>query len=132
MPFAAIAMSISAAAKIELFTYLVCHAMEPVVNPDQGEAEPLAAIVVRSVMAAFVGESLAPACFARWCALNALFCRARPEGLLAGSCRRRGCCETDHVHDGHHGHPHLHDHRLVGCRKSFVFYNVSIDFLISA
>ena len=64
MPFAAIAMSISAAAKIELFTYLVCHAMEPVVNPDQGEAEPPAAIVVRSVMAAFVGESLAPVCFA--------------------------------------------------------------------
>ena len=55
-------MSISAAAKIELFTYLVCHAMGPVVNPDQGEAEPPAAIVVRSVMTAFVGESLAPAC----------------------------------------------------------------------
>ena len=36
IPFAAIAMTITAAAKIELFTYLVCQAMQPVVNPDQG------------------------------------------------------------------------------------------------
>ncbi|KAI0723991.1 MFS general substrate transporter [Cerioporus squamosus] len=36
VPFAAIALSITAAAKIELFTYLVCHAQKPEYNHDQG------------------------------------------------------------------------------------------------
>ncbi|RPD66384.1 MFS general substrate transporter [Lentinus tigrinus ALCF2SS1-6] len=36
VPFAAIALSITAAAKIELFTYLACQAHRPVYNPDQG------------------------------------------------------------------------------------------------
>ena len=35
VPFSAIAMTITAAAKIELYTYLACEAHRPVVNPDR-------------------------------------------------------------------------------------------------
>ena len=62
VPFASMAMTITAAAKVELFTYLVCQAHQPVVNPDRGAPEePLAALVARSVVAAaFSGKPLPP------------------------------------------------------------------------
>ena len=54
MPFAAIAMSITAAAKIELFTYLVCQAIQPTVSPDQGEG--VVSLVARHLVGAYSGE----------------------------------------------------------------------------
>ena len=75
MPFASIAWTITAAAKVELFTYLVCQAHQPVLNPDQGTPdEALAGVLARSVVAAaFSGER-----------------RCLPHGL----CAVRRCAES--------------------------------------
>ena len=51
VPFAAIAMTIAAAAKIELFIYLVCLTHRPQVNPDQGS--DVVSLLARHVSAAF-------------------------------------------------------------------------------
>ena len=54
VPFAAIAMTITIAAKIELFTYLACQAHKPNVHPgDQGTDLVL---IARNVISSFGGE----------------------------------------------------------------------------
>ena len=47
-------MTITAAAKIELFTYLVCQSHQPVLSPDQGE--DMLSVVARSAASLFSGE----------------------------------------------------------------------------
>ncbi|TBU49115.1 MFS general substrate transporter [Dichomitus squalens] len=54
VPFAAIAMTIAAAAKIELFIYLVCLTHRPQVNPDQGS--DIVSFIARNVSATFLDE----------------------------------------------------------------------------
>lgn len=54
VPFAAIAMTITMAAKVELFTYLACLAHRPVVSPDHGGS--VVSLVARRVSATFDGE----------------------------------------------------------------------------
>ena len=54
MPFAAIAMTITAAAKIELFNYLVCQAHKPVYNPDDQETGVVSSVAAHVFM--FEGE----------------------------------------------------------------------------
>nr|VWO98059.1 Calcium dependent mitochondrial carrier protein [Ganoderma boninense] len=51
VPFAAIAMTITMAAKVELFTYLACLANRPVVSPDQGAN--VVSLLARQVSVAF-------------------------------------------------------------------------------
>ncbi|KAI1794596.1 major facilitator superfamily domain-containing protein [Ganoderma leucocontextum] len=51
VPFAAIAMTITMAAKVELFIYLACLAHRPVASPDQGGS--VVSLVARNVSAAF-------------------------------------------------------------------------------
>ena len=53
VPFAAIAMTITMAAKVELFTYLACLANRPVVSPDQGAN--VVSLLARQVSVAFDG-----------------------------------------------------------------------------
>ncbi|KAI0748590.1 MFS general substrate transporter [Daedaleopsis nitida] len=56
-PFRAIAMTITAAAKVELFTYLACQAHRPTVNPDGQGAGALLARMAGGVVSAYAGPS---------------------------------------------------------------------------
>ena len=54
VPFASIAMTITMAAKVELFIYLACLAHRPVASPDHGG--DVVSLVARHVATVFDGE----------------------------------------------------------------------------
>lgn len=116
MPFAAIAMSITAAAKIELFTYLACQAHKPVYNPDQGgDPGDVVSLVGKHVISYLAGviHTIASRCWGPDART-----RTKPESVRAGSCRASCSREARDDYDHVHGHLDMHDDRMVGLGTS--------------
>lgn len=113
VPFAAIALTITAAAKIELYNYLVCQALKPVFDPDNREG--LVLTVVKHVIA-FEGKR----CLVSERHPSHVIVVRRPdrEGLCSGSRRASGCRKANDNPDNLDGCPDLHDYSMVGLGRS--------------